>query len=70
MGLLMGLIVNVVLLFVPIGSTLGTLFSIRPFRNEVIPEPKDINHVITTSVCNEFHEFAQNKMGLNYTGKL
>jgi hypothetical protein len=70
MGLLIGLIVNAVLLSIPIGGTLGTLFRIRPFRNEIIPEPKDVNHIIVTSVCNEFHEFAQNKIGVNYTSKL
>ena len=70
MGLLIGLIVNAVLLSIPIGGTLGTLFGIRPFRNEIVPLPRDFNHVLATSACNEFHEFAQNKMGLNFTGEL
>ncbi|KAI9783336.1 MAG: hypothetical protein M1839_003870 [Geoglossum umbratile] len=67
MGFLVGLIVNVVLLSVPIGSTLGALFRIRPFENERKPEEKVHNARVTKSFCNEFHEFAQNKIGLNYT---
>ena len=70
MGLLIGLIVNAFLLSIPLGASLGTLFWIRPFRNEIIPEPKDFNHILTTTICDEFHEFAQNKMGLNYTCEL
>lgn len=70
MGFLAGLIVNAVLLSIPIGSTLGSLFGIRPFENEREPEEKDHNAVVMKSFCNEFHEFAQNKIGLNYTGEL
>jgi hypothetical protein len=70
MGLLIGLIVNSILLSIPIGSSLGALFAIRPFRNEIVPEPVDYNHIIVTSICGEFHEFTENKMGLNYTGEL
>jgi hypothetical protein len=70
MGLLIGLIVNSILLSIPIGGSLGALFAIRPFRNEIVPEPVDYNHIIVTSICSEFHEFVQNKMGLNYTGEL
>lgn len=70
MGLLLGLIVNALLLSIPIGSTLGTLFKLRPFRNDIIQQPKDHNHIIVTSACEEFHEFAQNKIGVNYTGQL
>ncbi|KAH0564753.1 hypothetical protein GP486_001862 [Trichoglossum hirsutum] len=67
MGFLVGLVVNVALLSVPIGSTLGTLFKIRPFENERKPEEKPHNTLITNSSCSEFHEFALNKIGLNYT---
>jgi hypothetical protein len=70
MGFLVGLIVNVVLLSIPIGSTLGSLFGIRPFENERKPEEKDHNALVMKSFCNEFHEFAQNKIGLNYTSEL
>jgi hypothetical protein len=70
MGFLVGLIVNVVLLSIPIGSTLGPLFRIRPFENERKPEKKDHNALVMKSFCNEFHEFAQNKIGLNYTREL
>lgn len=70
MGFLVGLIVNVVLLSIPIGSTLGSLFRIRPFENQRKPEEKDNNALVMKSLCNEFHEFAQNKIGLNYTGEL
>lgn len=70
MGLFIGLIVNVVLLSIPIGGTLGTLFAIRPFQSERKPIEKELNSVITKSFCNEFHEFAQNKNGQNFTGEL
>ncbi len=70
MGFLVGLIVNVVLLSIPIGSTLGPLFRIRPFENERKPEEKDHNALVMKSFCNEFHEFVQNKIGLNYTSEL
>lgn len=67
MGFLVGLIVNVVLLSIPIGSTLGPLFRIRPFENERKLEEKDYNALVMKSFCNKFHEFAQNKIGVNYT---
>jgi hypothetical protein len=67
MGFIVGLIVNVVLLSIPIASTLGTLFGIRPFENEREPI---LNALVTTSLCDEFHEFAQNKNGTNYTCEL
>ena len=70
MGFLVGLIVNVVLLSIAIGSTLGPLFRIRPFENERKPEEKVHNALVMKSLCNEFHEFAQNKIGLNYTSEL
>jgi hypothetical protein len=71
MGFLVGLLVNIVLLSIPIGSTLGTLFKIRPFENERKPEDKPEekahNALLTELLCVEFHEFAQNKFGVNYT---
>lgn len=70
MGFLAGLVVNIVLLSIPIGSTLGTLFRIRPFENERKPEERDLNALVVKSLCDEFHEFAQNKIGLNYTSEL
>ena len=70
MGFIIGLIVNVVLLSIPIGSTLGTLFGIRPFENDRQPVAKDLNTLVTNSFCDEFHAFAQNKIGQNYTCKL
>lgn len=70
MAFLIGLIVNLILLSIPIGATLGTLFGIRPFENERQPEEKDLNALVIQSFCNEFYEFAQNKIGQNYTGEL
>jgi hypothetical protein len=67
MGFIVGLIVNVVLLSIPIASTLGTLFGIRPFENEREPIAVDLNALVSTALCDEFHEFAQNKNGFNYT---
>lgn len=69
MGFFVGLIVNTVLVTVPIGASLGTLFAIRPFQNErKLPENViDYNEILTGSICGEFHEFAQNKQGNNYT---
>lgn len=72
MGFIVGLIVNAALLSIPIGGTLGTLFGIRPFENERVPEVIEHNGVSAQSVCNDlhdFHLFAQNKVGLNYTGE-
>jgi hypothetical protein len=69
MGLIIALIVNLALLSVPIGSSLGALFAIRPFRNEIIREPEAQNNIIPIAKCGEFHEFIQNKNGLNYTGE-
>jgi hypothetical protein len=70
MALLVGLIVNAVLLSIPIGATLGALFGIRPFENERPPEEKDLNALVIQSFCDEFHEFAQNKIGQNFTCEL
>jgi hypothetical protein len=70
MGFFVGLVVNIVLLSIPIGSTLGTLFGIRPFKNERKPEEKDLNALVMKSLCDEFHEFAQNTIGLNYISEL
>jgi len=67
MGLIIGLIVNSVLLSIPLGGSLGALFAIRPFRDEIVPIKVDTNHIIETSICSgDFHLFAQNKNGLNY----
>jgi hypothetical protein len=70
MGFIIGLIVNGILLSIPIGATLGTLFGIRPFENEREPILQDLNQIVITSLCDEFHEFAQNKNGFNYTCEL
>ncbi|KAJ1322976.1 xyloglucan-specific endo-beta-1,4-glucanase [Microdochium nivale] len=69
MGFFVGLIVNTVLITVPIGASLGTLFAIRPFQNErkLAENVIDYNEILTGSMCGEFHEFAQNKQGNNYT---
>lgn len=70
MGLFVGLIVNAVVLSIPIVSTLGALFRIRPFENEREPVQKDLNALVVQSFRNEFHEFAQNKIGQNFTCEL
>jgi hypothetical protein len=70
MGLIIALIVNLALLSVPLGSSLGALFAIRPFRNEIVREPESQNNILPVAKCGEFHEFVQNKNGLNYTGEL
>ncbi|KAH7025064.1 concanavalin A-like lectin/glucanase domain-containing protein [Microdochium trichocladiopsis] len=70
MGFFVGLIVNAVLIGVPIGASLGTLFGVRPFQNErkVAPtDPERFDHILTGSICGEFHEFALNRLGNNYT---
>ncbi|KXJ86554.1 concanavalin A-like lectin/glucanase domain-containing protein [Microdochium bolleyi] len=69
MGFFVGLIVNTVLVLVPIGASLGTLFAVRPFQGErrVAQTVVDYNQILKGSLCGEFHEFAQNKKGNNYT---
>ena len=69
MGFLIGLIVNFALLSIPLGGTLGALFGIRPFESERKPLPVDLNALVVKPVCKQFNEFAQNKIGFNYTGQ-
>jgi hypothetical protein len=69
MGFIVGLIVNAVLLSIPLAGTLGTLFGIRPFRNDIAPITVDLDALVTKSLCDVFHEFAQNKNGQNFTGE-
>jgi hypothetical protein len=69
MGFILGLIVNAVLLSIPLAGTLGTLFGIRPFENDRIPIAVNLDALVTKSLCDVFHEFAQNKIGQNFTGE-
>jgi hypothetical protein len=66
------LIVNAILLSIPIGASLGTMIAIKPFRNEIVPITKEQNAIIQMSFCDDthtFHQFAQNKNGVNYTSE-
>lgn len=69
MGFFVGLIVNFVLITVPIGASLGTLFAVRPFQNErkAAEVGDQWNQVLKGSICEEFHEFVLNTRGNNYT---
>jgi hypothetical protein len=70
MAFLIGLLVNAILLSIPIGASLGTMIAIRPFRNERVPETVNENTILEISFCDAthtFHEFSQNKNGVNYT---
>lgn len=72
MSFLIGLIVNGILLSIPIGASLGTMLAIRPFRNEIVPLTTAENAIVQTSFCDDshtFHQFSQNKAGVNYTGE-
>lgn len=72
MSFLIGLIVNGILLSIPIGASLGTMLAIRPFRNEIVPLTTAENAIVETSFCDSthsFHQFAQNKNGVNFTGE-
>jgi hypothetical protein len=72
MAFLIGLLVNAILLSIPIGASLGTMIAIRPFRNERVPETVNENTILEISFCDAthtFHEFSQNKNGVNYTSK-
>lgn len=72
MSFFIGMIVNAILLSIPIGASLGTMLAIKPFRNEIVQRPKDNNAIIQTSFCDdthEFHQFSQNKNGVNFTSE-
>ncbi|KAH8759145.1 concanavalin A-like lectin/glucanase domain-containing protein [Hyaloscypha finlandica] len=70
MSFFIGMIVNAILLSIPIGASLGTMIVIKPFRNERVKPPAEMNAIFQTTFCDsshEFHQFAQNKNGVNYT---
>lgn len=70
MSFFIGMIVNAILLSIPIGASLGTMIAIKPFRNERVKPPVEQNAIFETTYCDsshEFHQFAQNKNGVNYT---
>ncbi len=72
MAFLIGLLVNAILLSIPIGASLGTMIVIRPFRNERVPLTESQNAILEMSFCDAshtFHQFAQNKNGVNFTSK-
>ncbi len=73
MAFLIGILVNSILISIPIGATLGTLFGIRPFEGDRAPipvAPAANDTLLVQSLCDEFHFFAQNKIGQNFTGEL
>jgi hypothetical protein len=72
MAFLIGLLVNAILLSIPIGASLGTMIVIRPFRNERVPLTESQNAILEMSFCDDshtFHQFSQNKNGVNFTSK-
>jgi hypothetical protein len=72
MSFFIGMIVNAILLSIPIGASLGTMIAIKPFRNERVKPPAEMNAIFETTYCDsshEFHQFAQNKNGVNYTSE-
>jgi hypothetical protein len=72
MAFLIGLLVNAILLSIPIGASLGTMIAIRPFRNDRVPLTESQNAILEMTFCDAshtFHQFSQNKNGVNFTSK-
>jgi len=72
MSFFIGIIVNAILLSIPIGASLGTMIAIKPFRNDIVPIATLNDAIIQMTYCDathEFHAFAENKNGVNFTGE-